>query len=62
MSREAQVTAKEMREQVCRWVGPSGDGESRESPRASGGTMENGNEGAWGTGSVAGMEGHIDRL
>ncbi len=34
-------------EQVCRWVGQSGDGERRESLRAPGGRMENVSEGGW---------------
>ncbi len=37
-------------------MGQSGDGESGESPVASGGRMENGNEGNWGIGNVAGEE------
>lgn len=41
------------------WVRQSGDGERRESQRASGGWIENGNEGPgdWGIGNVAGEEG-----
>ncbi len=42
---------------MCRWVGQSGERESVEGLRASGGWMENGNEGAWGIRNVAGEEG-----
>ncbi len=43
-------------------MGQSGDGERRESLRASGGLTENGNEGVWGIRNVAGEEGQRDRL
>lgn len=43
-------------------MGQSGDGERRESPRASGGWVENGNKGGWGIGNVAGDEGQRDSV
>lgn len=44
----------QLREEASRWVGQAGDGERRESPRASGGWMKNGNEGYFRTANVAG--------
>ncbi len=43
-------------------MGQSGEGGRRESPRASGGWMENVNEGARGIGNAAGEEGQRARL
>ncbi len=54
---EGQATAKQKNRCRCRWVGQSGDGERRDSPKASGGWMENGNEGAWWIMNVAGEDG-----
>lgn len=55
------VKTKEGR-QVCIWAWQSGDGKRRESPRASGELVENGDERAVGTRKVAGVEGHTDNL
>ncbi len=39
---------------VCRWMWESGDWDMWKGVRASGRQIENGNEGAWGSGNVAG--------
>ncbi len=53
--------AGKARTRQSRWVGQSGDGERRESQRASGGQMENDDEGAWGIRSETGEEGQRER-
>lgn len=54
--------ADEKWEQVCGWVGLSGDEERRENSRASAGLVEKSIEGTWESGNVAGEERLKSRL